>query len=76
MRIIFPYLKHGSALEKSRTNIPYERRDKLSYDFFKDMINIKDHRLVSSLPPKASNTRQLRKSKMSSVLICKTDRFS
>ena len=52
MRIIFPYLKHGSALEKSRTNISYERRDKLSYDLFKDMINIKYHRLVCSLSPR------------------------
>ena len=28
------------------------------------MINIKDHKLVSLLPSKVTNTRQLRKSKM------------
>ena len=44
-------------------------------DLFNDIINIKDHKLVSLLPPKATNTIQLRKPKMFSVPVCKTDRF-
>ena len=75
MLIIFPDLKYSSALEKSCINTLYERRVKLSYDLFKDIINIKDHKPVSLLPPKATNTRQLRKPKMFSVPVCKTDRL-
>ena len=67
MHIIFPDLKYSSVLEKSCINTLYESRVKLSYDLFKDIINIKDHKLVS--------LQELRKPKMFSVPVCKTDRF-
>lgn len=75
MRTIFPDRKYSGALQKSCINTLYERRDKLSYDFFKDTINIKDHKLVSLLPYKVTNTRQLRKFEMFFAPVCKTDGF-
>ena len=51
MLIVFPYLSYYEALMEANIPTFFDRREMLSIDLFKDMVDNKNHKLAELLPP-------------------------
>ena len=75
MRIVFPYLSYNEALKEANIPTLFDRREMLSIDLFKDMVDNKNHKLAELLPPRNVCNRNLRNERIFTVPICRTNRF-
>ena len=74
LRTIRPGLKYRDALNKANGNTLYDRRELLSSNLLKEILNNNQYKLASFLSQR-SQCRRLRKSRMFEIPVCKTDRF-
>ena len=75
MRTVYPDLKYKDALEVADIPTLYTRRETLSRNLFKDIIDKHDHKLVNILPPRSYQKISLRKNSLFHTPVCRTERF-